>query len=143
MADWKDRLVDDLRAGAASSGRVAGAGGERGALTACFAETRARLVDAVAYVAERAGLSSAPTDEEGGARVRWRHLSRTLVLRLEPDGARMVLSVTTERDYLHAEVWQEGDRLLSMFEDRIAAADLDALVEVFVRRLFVEREDTP
>jgi len=143
MADWKDRLVDELTTQAAAAAAAAGAPGERATLRARFDETRQRLDEAVAYVAERAGLVVTPHDEEDGTRVRWRHLSRTLLVRLEPDGARFVLSVTTERDYLHAEVWLEGGRLLSMFEDRIAAADLDALVPVFVRRLFLEREETP
>lgn len=143
MADWKDRLVDDLRAGPAPSATPDAQAGDRETLKARFAETRERMAQSVAYVAERAGLVVDPVDEAGGTRLRWRHLSRTLVLRLEPDDARFVLSVTTDRDYQHAEVWIEGGRLLSMFEDRIAVADLDALVQVFVRRLFVEREETP
>jgi hypothetical protein len=142
MTDWKDRLVDDLRADPSPS--PAGAAiGEHDALRARFAETRERLRQAVAYVSERAARPVEPAEEEGGLRLRWRHLSRSLVLRLEPDDARFVLSVTTERDYVHAEVWLEGGRLLSMFEDRVGAADLDVLVQVFVRRFFVEREETP
>jgi|GEM_PF-2665998 len=143
MADWKDKLVDDLRASPESAAASTTAAGDPEVLKARFAETRERMAQAVAYVAERAGLVVDPVEEAGGTRMRWRHLSRTLVLRLEPDGGRFVLSVTTDRDYQHADVWIESGRLLSMFEDRIAAADLDALVQVFVRRLFVVREETP
>jgi hypothetical protein len=143
MTDWKDRLVDDLRAGPSPRPAATSAQGERATLRARFDEARQRLAEAVAYVADRAGLVVTPVDEEGGTRVRWQHLSRSLLVRLEPDGSRFVISVTTERDYVHAEVWLEGGRLLSVHEDRIAAADLDALVQVFVRRLFVEREETP
>jgi hypothetical protein len=136
MNDWRDELVGQLLTPADDDRPGARAEARRGTLRQRFDEVRAAIDESVAYIAERAGVTVLAEPEPELPRFRWTHLSRHLLLRLEPDQLRFILSVTTERDYRHAELQMEGDRLFSHFQDRVAPADTEDLVRTFVSALF-------
>lgn len=142
QGDWRERLAGSVRA-QASGGAGGPAQADGAALAPHFDAARARLEEAITDVASRAGVTVPLEPDEAGRRLRWTFLTRALVLRLDPDGGRFVLSVTADRDYLHAEFWLEGGSLLSMHEDRVARPDWDELARRFVSRLFVDPEEQP
>jgi hypothetical protein len=141
MSDWRDAIVGNLL-----KGQGAGQAGARAAgseVAQRFGEARDALNEAIGYIVEQTGESVSHAEEEGGRRHRWTYRSRSLVLRQEPGAERFVLSVTTDRDYHHADFYLEEGRFLSCYHDRVAPAAVAELVEEFVGRFFVNPEETP
>lgn len=143
MNDWRDELIGRLVTPAGGPGPGDRSEARKGTLRQRFDEVHAAIEESVAYVSERAGLTVLAEPEPDLPRFRWTHLSRHLLLRLEQDQLRFILSVTTERDYRHAELQMEGDRLFSHYQDRVAPADVEDLVRTFVTALFTisDQED--
>ena len=139
MNDWRDRIVGELKKGPAAPGAGPKATGNEAAVR--FTEALEALAHAIDYIVEQTGESVAHAEEEGGRRHRWTYRSRSLVLRLEQGADRFVLSVTTDRDYHHADFYLEEGRFLTCYHDRVGPADVPELVEDFVGRFFVTGEE--
>ena len=115
-----------------------------GPLAQAFDDLAKGLQMALDKIGSRAGVELAASVEEGGTRLQWRYLTRNLMLRMERSDGRFVLSVTTDREYEHVELWIEAGRLVSYHRDQQSGADLPALVETFVTRFLLDSpQETP
>ncbi len=136
MSDWKDRVADALASGAPSRDPAEVA--SPGAISHAFDELAAGLSEALADIAARAGLNLSPDEDPSGERWRWQYLTRSLMLRIDKDDGRVVLSVTTDRDYEHAEIIAEGGRLVACQDDKQGEVDFPSLIETFVTRFLLD-----
>lgn len=142
MSDWKDRVADALASG--ETPKHTGKEPGPGPLLGAFDELAAGLREALDEICARAGVQLGYTEDEGGARLHWQYLTRSLMLRMERDDGRFVLSVTTDREYDHVELWIEAGRLVSYQRDQQSRADLPDLVETFVTRFLLDSpQETP
>ncbi len=142
MSDWKDRVADALVSGAPS--REQGSGATPDPIARAFDELSSGLTEALEHIGGRAGLSLTPDTDAAGSRLRWQYLTRSLMLRLDRDDGRVILSVTTDRDYDHAELCLEGGRLVAHQDGRSGDADTTVLIEAFATRFLLDSpKETP
>jgi hypothetical protein len=142
VSDWKDRIADALTPTKRNEETTSTPG--PGELTNGFEALAAGLREALEYLGERLGLSLNAHVDECGARLRWQYLTHSLMLRMEHGDRRFVLSVTTDRDYEHVELWIEAGRLVAYQNDQQSEADLPALVQAFVTRFLLDSpKETP
>ena len=148
MEGWEKELVDELRR--TGNGGVAPPGNDddddtdaTDPLTAAFRDLLEKTGRSITRIAEAADLRPYAKKEEELGRYRWSVQGRHLRVRIDRDAQKFFVSLESDAGLALCELWIDEGRLLTDADGAARPADLDAIVQRHVTRLFRGASPSP